>query len=300
MGRPMSDHLLAAGHAVLGFDPSAAAMLAHEEAGGEVSAAIEHIALAADIVITSLPGAAALVDVLACLGAGAARRTDRPPLVVVETSTLTLTQKRSAKETAGSLGIELLDCTVSGTSAQARNGDLVAYLSFDDVAAADRARGAISGFAREIHDVGEFGNGTKMKLVANTLVAIHNLAAAEALLLAERAGLDLELTLRAVGDGAGGSRMLQVRGPLMVSGEYEPATAKVEIFRKDMRAIRELAESVGSPMPLLAATSVYYEAAAAQGRGDHDAASIFAVLHDMATPPGTATPHDPKRNEETK
>ncbi len=298
MGRPMSDHLLAAGHSVIGFDVSALARDAHENNGGRVALSLGDVAVSADVVVTSLPGASALLDVLEQFGvarAGRARQelTGQEPLVVIETSTLTLAEKRQAQSVASRHGIALVDCTVSGTSAQARAGDLVAYLSSDDGLAAERARDVVAGFAREIFDVGEFGNGTKTKLVANTLVAIHNLAAAEALLLATLSGLDIELTMRAVAAGAGGSRMLEVRGPLMISGEYEPATARVEIFRKDIRAIRDLADKAGCPMPLLAAATVYYEAAAAQGRGGQDAACVFTVLQGMATKPSLDLEHSP-------
>ena len=135
---------------------------------------------------------------------------------------------------------------------------------------------------RQIHDLGEFGNGTRLKLVANLLVAVHNLSTAEALLLADRAGLDLDDVLPALVDGAGSSRMLKVRGPLMLRGDYEPATARVEMFRKDLRAIRELADDLATPTPLLSVTSTLYDAAAGQGRADQDTASIYATLRLLA------------------
>ena len=109
----------------------------------------------------------------------------------------------------------LLDCPISGTGAQARAGDVVVYAS-GPRKRLSRRRAGPGGFARAHHYVGPFGAGSKMKFVANLLVAIHNVAAAEALVLAMKAGLDPAMTLKIVADGAGGSRMLQVRGPMMV------------------------------------------------------------------------------------
>ena len=187
-----------------------------------------------------------------------------------------------ARARASDAGMTLLDAPVSGTSAQAERGDLIVYLSGAGASQLALVTPVLEDMTRQIHDVGDFGNGTRLKLVANLLVAVHNLSTAEALLLADRAGLDLEQALPALVDGAGSSRMLEVRGPLMLNGDYEPATARVEMFRKDLRAIRELADHLASPTPLLAVTTALYDAAAAQGRAHQDTASIYATLQRLA------------------
>ena len=94
------------------------------------------------------------------------------------------------------------------------------------------------GFARSTYYCGEFGVGSKLKFVANLLVTIHNLSTAEAMVVGEKAGLDLDLLYRVIGDGAGSSRMFQVRGPLMVAGRYLPAHMKSKIYQKDIDIIR--------------------------------------------------------------
>jgi len=138
------------------------------------------------------------------------------------------------------------------------------------------------GFARGHHYLGAFGNGSKMKYVANLLVAIHNVAAAEAMVLAKKAGLDPAQTLKVVADGAGGSRMLQVRGPMMVREDYSDATMKVEVWQKDMHVIAEYATQLGCPTPLFATTAPLYTAAMAEGYAKEDTASVAAVLGAMA------------------
>src|SRR5215218_10987972 len=280
MGSAMSAHLLAAGFPVLGFDPDAGRRADHEARGGTVCANPAEVARGADVVVTSLPNAAALAAVLDGpdgLAAGA-----RPGLVVVGTSTLGPDTKQDGHDRALAFGATLLDCPMSGTGQQARDGDLIAYLSGDDAAAKERARPVLAAFTRQQYDLGPFGQGTAMKLIANLLVAVHNAAAAEALLLARRAGLDLQDVLTAVGDGAGGSRMLAVRGPLMAERRYLPATATVATMLKDNALIAAFAESVDSPTPLFTATSALYQAAAAQDRLSEDTACVHAVLEGLA------------------
>ena len=108
----------------------------------------------------------------------------------------------------------------------------------------------------------------KMKLVANLLVAIHNVAAAEAIVLAVKSGLDAATAYRVISAGAGASRMLDLRGPLMVEGRYEPPTMKVDVWQKDMALIGEFAAEVAAPTPLFAATVPLYAAAMDQGFGE--------------------------------
>jgi L-threonate 2-dehydrogenase len=294
MGSAMSTHLLAAGFDVLGFDIDDARRAEHAARGGTVCASAAEVAAGAEVVITSLPSAAALFDVLdgpdgLCAGgrgaggrgAGGRGAGGRAGLVVVETSTLGPQTKQAGRDRALQGGATLLDCPLSGTGQQARDGDAVAYLS-GDPAAKRTALPVLAACTRAQHDLGEFGQGTLMKLVANLLVTVHNAAAAEALLLAQRAGLDLERVIEVVGDGAGGSRMLAVRGPLMAAGRYDEPTATVATTQKDNALIAALAAEAASPTPLFATAAVLYQAAVAQGRVHEDTACVFAVLQRLA------------------
>jgi putative dehydrogenase len=278
MGSALSTHLLAAGFSVTGYDIDPVRLDAHADRGGLVAANPAQAAAGADVVITSLPSVASLNAVVHDPG-GLASWTG-PPLVVIETSTLPVKAKAAASYTLASRGIALLDCPLSGTGAQAARKDLVAYVSGDDDAKA-RAAPVLDAFTRGWYDAGEFGNGMKLKMVANLLVIVHNLAAAEALVFAERSGLRLDLVLKAVGDGAGTSRMFEVRGPLMAAGDYDVAGATTEILAKDSAIIADHATVHDIPMPLLSAAAVYYRAALAQGRAHQEAACVHAVLKNM-------------------
>ena len=117
-----------------------------------------------------------------------------------------------------------------------------------------------------------------MKFAANLLVAIHNVSTAEAVVLARRSGLDAALAVKVLGDGAGSSRMLQVRGPLMVRRSYLPATVTNETWRKDMKIIGEFVRSLKSPAPLFNATKAIYARALKLGYSKSDTAVVCAVL----------------------
>ena len=126
------------------------------------------------------------------------------------------------------------------------------------------------------------GNGSKMKFVANLMVAIHNVSAAEAFVLGMKAGLSPEMIYQVAGDGAGSSRMFQVRGPQMVAGKYDEATMKVEVWQKDMKIIGDFAARHGVPTPLFNASAAIYNAAMSQGYAEQDTAAVCAVLESMA------------------
>lgn len=270
MGSAMAANLMKAGFRVVGYDPVAACRRRHRKAGGVVAPDIEAVARSASILITSLPSAAAL-------GSIAKRIPDKTAKIIIETSTLPIPAKEKARQRLARAGVTLLDCPLSGTGAQAISGDLVVFGS----GISSRYRKTIpvlKGLSRSQYYLGKFGNGSKMKFAANLLVAIHNVSSAEAVILARRSGLDPALAVKVLGDGAGASRMLQVRGPLMVRRSYLPATVTNLTWQKDMKIIGDFVRQLRSPAPLFTATKAVYNAAMAQGHARHDTAAVCAVL----------------------
>jgi 3-hydroxyisobutyrate dehydrogenase-like beta-hydroxyacid dehydrogenase len=268
MGSAMSANLVKAGFEVQGYDIVAARRAALKRAGGRPATSLSRIK--ATILITSLPSAAALHSV--CEKLSGKNR------IVVETSTLPIEDKLKARDALKRKGITLLDCPLSGTGAQARTGDLVVFASGERKAFA-RAQSIFPGFSRAHHYLGEFGNGSKMKYVANLMVAIHNVSAAEAFVLGMKAGLPPKLIYEVQANGAGTSRMFQVRGPMMVAGRYgDDVTMKNEIWQKDMKIIGEFAAKLGVPTPLFNASAAVYNAAMALGYGREDTGAVCAVL----------------------
>src|SRR5580698_5846700 len=221
MGSAIARNLVERGWNVIGYDIDASKRTELAQAGVTIAADVAEVARNAPIVMTSLPTPAAVETV-----ARAIANSGQPPRIVVELSTLTIADKLRFEAILREAGHIALDCPLSGTGAQARNRDLIVYASGDSEAIA-QCTSLFADFARQSADLGQFGHGSRMKFVANHLVAIHNVATAEAMILAERAGLDPKMVVDMVGPGAGGSRMFQMRAPMMVEGVYEPATMKV-------------------------------------------------------------------------
>ena len=276
VGSAMSFNLGCAGFRVVGYDVMPKRRAEHARSGGVASSSPRDVARRADIIVTSLPSAEALSQVAADLAKSSGRGT-----IVIETSTLPIPVKEAARDLLAKRGVILLDCPLSGTGAQARVKDLIIYVS-GDRAAYRKTVPVLQGFTRANYYVGAFGAGSRMKFVANLLVAIHNVAAAEAMVLGMKAGLDPALVLKVVSDGAGGSRMLQVRGPMMVKGDYSEATMKNEVWQKDMTIIGDFARELDCPTPLFAASAPIYSAAMAMGLGKEDTGAVCAVLEQMA------------------
>jgi 3-hydroxyisobutyrate dehydrogenase-like beta-hydroxyacid dehydrogenase len=247
MGSAMSANLLEAGYTVIGYDVVQAQLDALVRKGASRADSCRDVAEQADVVITSLPSVEALQQVVnaedGLVSAG------RKELIVIETSTLPLEAKQAAHDALKNIGVEMLDCPLSGTGAQAVKKDIVVYASGNRKACED-CDSIFNGFSRANYYVGEFGMGSKMKFVANLLVTIHNVSAAEAFVLGMKAGLDPEMILQAVSDGGGTSRMFEVRGPLMAAGKFDTATMKVDMHQKDIDIISDFAKKLNCPTPL--------------------------------------------------
>ncbi len=279
MGGAFARHLLADGFAVTGFDIAAKPRAVLKKLGGSPVASISAVCGQCTILVTSLPSLAA-VDA-AFFGKGGIVATAKRGTVLIETSTLPLSKKHEIRERCAAKGITVLDCPVSGTGAQAANRDIAIYAS-GDRGAYDKAEAALKGFSRSVYYCGEFGNGSKLKYVANLLVTIHNLSTAEAMVLGLKSGLDLDLLYKVIKDGAGNSRMFEVRGPLMIKGDYSQATMKIDVYKKDIDIIEQFAADLHCPVPLFEASKPFYAAAHAQGRALEDTAAVCAVLEQMA------------------
>ncbi len=280
MGSAIAANLVKQGFTVFGHDVSTERMQEFVAAGGIAAPSPRVVGEQANVVVTLLPGVDILETVLA--GPEGLTQSRNPGLVVADCGTFDIAGKRRCLQAALAAGIELLDCTISGTGAQAKAADLVVYAS-GKRAAYEACAPVLAAFARAHHFVGEFGNGSKVKYIANLLVAIHNAAAAEAMLLAQRAGLDLQTVWDLVRSGAGNSRMFELRGPLMVAGEYEREVAsRLELWQKDMVVIGGFARELNCPLPLFAQSAQLYNAAIGQGRGKQDMAAICAVLEELA------------------
>jgi L-threonate 2-dehydrogenase len=276
MGGAVARNLAERGWMVVGYDPSAERVEEARVAGVTIADSPAAVALEVETILTSLPSSAALHAVVQEIAdSGAEGR------LIAEMSTLTLEDKSKAESVLRAAGHVMLDCPLSGTGAQAANRDLVVYAS-GDAERIESLRAVFADFSRLSHNVGEFGNGMKIKFVANLLVAINNVASAEAMVLGMKAGLDPHQIIDLVSAGAGNSRIFELRAPLMAERKYEPATMSIGLWQKDMQVIGEFARQIGCPTPIFTATETVYRAALANGQGKQDTAAVCTVLESMA------------------
>ena len=275
MGGAFARNLAAAGWRVVGYDISAARRREAARAGVEIARDAAGVAAAVSTILTSLPKPRALMDSVRAIAAA-----KLPRKLLVEMSTFAISDKEKTARALAKAGHVMLDTPVSGTGSQAANRDLVFYASGDS-RLIKRLRPMFQAFGREVYDVGQFGNGSKMKYVANLLVAINNVASAEAMVLGMKAGLPPQTIFDLITPGAGNSRVFELRAPMMVKGNYKDVTMKIDVWDKDMRVIGDYARKIKVPTPMFDASKGIYIKAMKSGLGAQDTAAVCAVLEKM-------------------
>jgi 3-hydroxyisobutyrate dehydrogenase-like beta-hydroxyacid dehydrogenase len=272
MGGAIGRNLVAAGFPVAGFDTDPQRLREAEVAGIVPCGSATEAARGRALLLTSLPETANLDMTVANLLAA-----PEPGLVVAELSTFPIADKERARDRLAAAGIAMLDCPLSGTGAQARTRDLAVYASGNE-AVFENSRHVFEAFARVVHYLGAFGNGSRMKFVANLLVSVHNVATAEAIVLGVKSGIDPARILEVIGSGAGSSRIFELRGPMMAEGVYTPPTATMHVMQKDSAIIADYAKSLGVDTPMLRTAAPLYDEAAEQGYAAEDVGAVHAVL----------------------
>ena len=271
MGSAYAKNLLDAGVCVAGADP---AILSREQL--EVAGGMSHLSagpwlIDCDLVIISVASTKVLATVSKELG-----EILNPGQVVMETGTFAMVDKLAAKAAVEVDGAVLLDTPVSGTGKQAATADLVIMASGPSHAIA-HAKPYMEYLSHTIIEAGDFGAGSKLKYIANHAVALHNCAAAETLHYADSLGMDRNLVYHMLSKGAGQSKMLDLRMPLMISGSYTHATAHMEMFQRDLSIIGADIRNQGITTPMFDAVSSLYDKGWSLVSKDSDTASVFEV-----------------------
>ncbi len=273
MGGNIARILLSKNFSVVGFDIKVECMKPLGEAGMVTAVSAMEAADKADVLITSLPNVAALQVVTAEI-----LKSQNTNQIIVETSTLALEDKLSAYQRLKSGGKIMLDCPISGTPPMLVGMTASIYGSGDE----DAYRKCVSvfeGFTATNYFVGKVGNGTKMKLLANYLVHVHTTAAAECMVMGQKAGLDPELIYKALKPGAGGSKMFDIRGAMMAKSDYrEGGGTMFAIYEKDADIITDFAASVKAPIDLYASSRQKMNSAMALGLGHLDTSAVCKAI----------------------
>jgi putative dehydrogenase len=272
MGLPLARNLIADGHAVVGYRRSPVDELT--AIGGTRADSVRAVAERCDVIFTCLPSSAALTEVVDGIVAAG-----RAGIVVIEISTLPVADKEAARATLEAAGDTMLDAPVSGTPPMLAGRQTVAFVSG---AAADyeRALPALAAIGPKTPLVGPFGDGMKLKLVANLLLAAHIATAAEAIAYSEASGLDPQLVVDALGQSAASSTMFQIRGPMMAQHAFpQPPGSTIDMLRKDLAIIAGHGRAIGATTAILETVSGLFDRAAAEGHGPDDPATLLLTLN---------------------
>ena len=278
MGLPIARNLRDRGFDVIGYRRSGSPELA--EAGGIVAASAAEVAAGADVLLSIVPDARAVEDVIN--GAGGTLRALRPGTIHIEMSTIGVPLKAKLRDEVQARGGDLLDCPISG-SPEMVAPRLATTFASGEQDSVDRVTAVLDAISGPWVYTGPFGTGAQLKYIANLLLAVHTVAAAEAIALARLSGLDLELVQRTLDTSIASSAIWTQRGPLMAERQWSPAPGPVRTLHPILEQIEDHLAGAGQPAPVFAAAKEVFDQALADGWGDLD----IACVHDqIAGDPG--------------
>ena len=279
MGLGMARQLLQKGYQVTGFDVRQEALAAFSAAGGKTAQRPDMTAQGAAVLVVMVVDAGQAESVL--FGEQGAVKALPHGAVVVLSSTVAASFARSLGERLEASGHLLLDAPVSGGVGRAQSGELTIMASGTPAAFA-RAQNVLDAMSAKVYRLGDApGMGSSVKTVNQLLAGVHIVAAAEAMALGTRAGLDPRLLFDVISNSAGSSWMFNNRVPHMLDGDYTPLSA-VEIFVKDLGLVLDTGRELRFPLPLAAAAHQLFLMASAAGFGKLDDAAVVKVWEQLA------------------
>jgi 3-hydroxyisobutyrate dehydrogenase len=274
IGGQLARNLIASGVAVLGFD--IAPKPDFVAAGGTLLGSPAEVAKEAQIILHSLPHAAALAQVIDGPG-GLAAQCGRDH-VIADLSTYLLADKIAARDRLAQCGACFLDCQITGSPEMLVERRGVIFAS-GDRAAAERCVPIFAAAVDRPFFVGEFGAATRLKTANNLLVALNTVAAAEALALAVASGIDAKMAIDVMGAGAAQSQMFTQRAPLMAARNYDGRSSQLVSFEVYLDLIETSLTQLSLEAPLAKATIALYRRALATGMGACDLACVYDFVH---------------------
>jgi L-threonate 2-dehydrogenase len=280
MGLPIARNLLDRGFAVTGFRRSGSPELA--AAGGTVAASPAEVAAGADVLLSIVPDVAAVDEIIR--GPAGTLTTLRPGTVHIEMSTIDVTEKARLRDAVRQAGGDLLDCPISGSPAMVAPRRATTFAS-GEAASVEAVAPVLAAVSGPWVYTGEFGTGARMKYIANLLLAVHTVAAAEALALARSSGLDLDLVLRTLDGSIAESAIWRQRAPVMARREWQPAPGPVRTLHPILEQIEDCAAAAGLTTSVFAAAKEVFDQALADGWGDLDIACVHDLISGPPAPP---------------
>ena len=274
MGGSYAKFLIEDNYTVYGVDPDTQNAEIFTSLGGVLLNNISELVDKSNVIILSLPTVPIFKEVINEIEVNGKSKESK---ILVDMNTISLHDKIETKNKLEKLNISMVDAPVSGTGAQAKVKDIV-VMSSGDKTIVDECDHIFRSFSKQNIYVGDFGNGIKFKILANLLVTVHNTVTAEALLLGQKVGLEEKMIYEVLNAGAATSVMLDKRMPLMINKNYEPATASMRIFLKDIDVITDYLKSNNLSSPTFEAAANLYNQSKENIPITHDTAAIYEQL----------------------
>jgi putative dehydrogenase len=272
MGMPIARNLAERGFEVIGYRRSGSPELI--ASGGIAAASPAEVAERADVLLSILPDAAAVEEVV-CGETGTLTRL-RAGTVHIEMSTVDVGHKGRIRDAVRRHGGDLLDCPISGSTGMV-GPRLATTFASGDQASVDSVRPVLDAISGPWVYTGAFGTGARMKYVASMLLAVHTVAAAEAMVLARRGGLDLELVQRTLDNSIAASAIWKQRGPVMQQRTWLPAPGPIDTLHSILGQVEDSAAAAGLQTPVFTSAKTVFDKAVADGWGELD----IACVHDQ-------------------
>jgi putative dehydrogenase len=273
MGLPIARNLLERGLAVTGYRRTAVDELGH--LGARMAHSAAEAAADADVLLSIVPDAEAVEDVVT--GPVGTLTTMRPGTVHIEMSTISVDRKLRVRDAVRAAGGDLLDCPISGTPHMVAPRLATTFVS-GDPDSVDKVRPVLDAISGPWVYTGEFGTGARLKYVANMLLATHTAAAAEAMQLARRLGLDLDVVQQALDNSIGSSAIWRQRGPAMRARAWTPAPGPIGTLHPILEQIAAAAVGTGFDPPVFGAAKALFDKAIAEGWADLDIAAVHDIV----------------------
>jgi len=274
MGLPIARNLMVRGFRVTGYRRSGSPELARD--GGTVAASAAEVAAETDVLLSIVPEAQDVEEVIA--GPAGTLTALKPGTIHIEMSTIDVDRKARLRDQVRARGGDLLDCPISGSPGMVAPRLATTFAS-GDPASVSQVSAVLDAISGPWIYTGPFGTGAKMKYVANLLLAVHTVAAAEAMALARRSGLDLDLVQKTLDDSIASSAIWRQRGPLMAERSWSPAPGPVRTLHPILEQIQDEAARTGLPASVFVAAKEVFDRALADGWGDLD----IACVHDQVS-----------------
>jgi 3-hydroxyisobutyrate dehydrogenase len=273
IGLPVSENLIKSGFRVLGYRRGSLADF--EKIGGVAAKSPADIGAQCNVVLCCLPSTEAMDEVVN--GPNGLLKSARPGQVIVEFGSHPVPDKEKHVALLAAKGAAYIDGEVSGTPSMVSARKAVIYLAGDE-AACKTIEPVIKGFADLWMYFGKFGAASRVKLINNMLVTINIAAAAEAVALGRKAGVDLDMMVKAIANGSGGSTQFGIRGPMMAHRRYKPPMASSVLLKHYFAMIDDFADSADAATPMFDRAVELTEKCIQMGLGEEDNAVMVDVL----------------------